>query len=275
MNKENIIHRIKNYIGKPKKLIILIILIITIVIAFIYRDFLKEWQGLLGALITGIIAIAVVFIQKDIDRQRIKEEYRPILIVANTETNIPPNADYTCREDLYLRLLKRGESPSTIRFIRIRNISKNKAILMRVKIKYSESRSECSYFEVLDSNKEIFIMQSQNKIESQLIQIEELRKEALQKANFNTDEAIKKIQCQQRLEKNKGKEKPESIKKIDIYLTSEQNEKLHYVFLPLNEDWNDPGREKRNLFYFKLDNVNTEDYEFKKAPSAIYKWKET
>lgn len=274
MNKENIIHWIKNYIRKYKKLLISIILILIITTAFIYRDFLKGWQDLLGALITGLIAIAVVFVQKNIDRQRIKEEYRPILIVANTETNIPKNADYTCMEDLCLRLLKE-ESPSAIRFIRIRNISKNKAILMHVKIKYSDNHSESSYFEVLDSNKEIFIMQSQNKIEGKLVQIEGSREEALQKANFNTDEAIKKIQCYQLLEKDKVKEKPESIKKIDIYLTSEQNEKLHYVFLPLNEDWNEPGREKKNLFYFKLDKVSTEDYEFKQAPNAIYKWNET
>lgn len=274
MNKENIIHWIKNYIRKYKKLLISIILILIITTAFIYRDFLKGWQDLLGALITGLIAIAVVFVQKNIDRQRIKEEYRPILIVANTETNIPQNADYTCMEDLCLRLLKE-ESPSAIRFIRIRNISKNKAILMHVKIKYSDNHSESSYFEVLDSNKEIFIMQSQNKIEGKLVQIEGSREEALQKANFNTDEAIKKIQCHQLLEKDKVKEKPESIKKIDIYLTSEQNEKLHYVFLPLNEDWNEPGREKKNLFYFKLDKVSTEDYEFKQAPNAIYKWNET
>lgn len=268
----------KKIIRKHFKPIILIILILILIIttAFIYRDFLKGWQDLLGALITGIIAIAVVFVQKNIDRQRIKEEYRPILIVANTETNIPQNADYTCMEDLYLRLLKE-ESPSAIRFIRIRNISKNKAILMHVKIKYSEQHTECSYFEVLDSNKEIFIMQSQNKIEDQLIQIENSRRKALQKANFNIDEAIKNIQCQQLLKKGKDKvkEKTESIKKIDIYLTSEQNEKLHYVFLPLKEDWNDPGREKKNLFYFKLDKVSTEDYEFKKAPNAIYKWNET
>lgn len=268
----------KKIIRKHFKPIILIILILIITTAFIYRDFLKGWQDLLGALITGIIAIAVVFVQKNIDRQRIKEEYRPILIVANTETNIPQNADYTCMEDLYLRLHKE-ESPFAIRFIRIRNISKNKAILMHVKIKYSDNHSECSYFEVLDSNKEIFIMQSQNKIKGKLDQIDGSREEALQKANFNTDEAIKAIQCQQLLKKEKGKdkvrEKPESIKEIDIYLTSEQNEKLHYVFLPLNEDWNEPGREKKNLFYFKLDKVSTEDYEFKKAPNAIYKWNET
>lgn len=269
MNKK-IIQGIKKFIRNHFKPIILIILILTIILAFIYQDFLKEWQDLLGALITGIIAISVVFVQKNIDRQRIKEEYRPLLIVTNIEENVPKGADYTCDWNLSYKL-ENEELPLAVKFIRIRNISKNRAILIHVKIKYSEKHYECSYFEALESDKEIFIMQSQENIKNCIDQIEKLRKEALQKSNFNNDEAIKKIQCQQYFEKDKVKEKTESIKRIDIYLTSEQNEKLHYVFLPQKDNWNTDGTEKNNAFYFKLDDVSTQDYEFKNAPSNIHK----
>lgn len=268
---EKIIQGIEKFIKKHYRLTIVIIFTITITLAFVYQDFLKKWQDLLGALITGIIAIAVVFVQKQIDRQRIKEEYRPLLIVTNIETNVPKGADYTCDEDLYYYKLKNGELPLAVKFIRIRNVSKNRAILMYVKIKYSENHYECSYFEVLESDKEIFIMQSQENIKNCINQSEKLKKEALQKSNFNNDRAIKRIQCQQYFEKDKVKEKPESIKRIDIYLTSEQNEKLHYVFLPQKDNWNTDGTERKNAFYFKLDDVSIQDYEFKIAPSNIYK----
>lgn len=234
---KKIMQLFKSYYFYIVTIIIFVILLVTT-----HRTEIYKWQDLCGSMLTGTIAIIVIFIQRKIDKKNIQEQHRPLISVSNCLSGcIPHKFIYVCsdKEEVYVQKQLEKRNFSGFQFIKMKNVSKKDALFLDIKIRYNYQNSlnnvEETTIEKLEPGKEVYILKFQEKLYESYINTN---------SNYSGG----------------------SVSAIYIYLTTELNEKVCYSFLPQIKDSN------KQAFYFKLEKIQSKQYNLKNKTNTLHRF---